>query len=155
MLRIRARSLRILPFALLCAGLPALLAARPAQAQASVRELIETRSVQHLTPQEVLAILLSGQGPVIVDCRHPSKYAQGHIPGAVNVFHKDTWGRLEELRRWERERGIVYYDLKGVQSKVASAAVITEGFRRVGVMDGHFSEWLRLGYPVAVGADGK
>jgi rhodanese-related sulfurtransferase len=141
-----ARILRILALGLLLcfAGDPA---------RAGVRQLVESRSVQKLTPQEVLAILLAGEGPVIIDCRHPIKYAEGHLPGAINVFHKDTWGRLEELRRWERARGIVYYDLKGVQSKVASAAVMAEGFRKVAVMEGHFSEWVRLGYPVAVGSE--
>jgi rhodanese-related sulfurtransferase len=141
-----SRHLRLLPLALLLL-LP--LASDPVRA--GVRQLVESRSVQTLTPREVLGILLAGEGPVIIDCRHPKKYAEGHIPGAVNVFHKDTWGRLEELRRWERERGIVYYDLKGVQSKVASAAVMAEGFRRVGVMEGHLVEWRRLGYPIAVG----
>jgi rhodanese-related sulfurtransferase len=141
-----ARNLRILVLGLLLS-----VAFEPAGAGAG--ELGESRSVQRLTPRQVLGILLAGEGPVIIDCRHPIKYAEGHIPGAVNVFHKDTWGRLEQLRRWERERGIVFYDLKGLQSKVASAAVMAEGFRRVGVMEGHLSEWTRLGYPIAVGAE--
>ena len=144
MLLKRALILRIIAIAL------AVLASADS-ARAAPRELVESRQVQRLTPKDVLGILLSGAGPVIIDCRHPKKYAEGHIPGAVNVFHKDTWGRLEQLRRWQRERGIVYYDLKGVQSKVASGAVMAEGFLRVGVMEGHFTEWVRLGYPVAYG----
>lgn len=129
-----------------------LLVAAAGAARAGPRQLVESSRVQRLTPQEVLEILLSGEGPVIIDCRNSGQYAEGHIPGAINVFHKDTWGRLKELRRLERERGIVYYDLKGVQSRVASGAVLAEGFRKVGVMEGHFSEWQRLGYPIAQGA---
>ena len=134
----------------------ALLAAVAMQgARAEGRRLADSPVVQRLTPQEVMQILLEGDGPVIIDCRNARQYAEGHIPGAINVFHKDTWGRLKELRRYERERGIVYYDKKGVQSRVASDAVLAEGFTRVGVMEGHLVEWLRLGYPLAVGAPEK
>lgn len=121
-------------------------------AGAEARELAMAARVQSVTPREVLEILLEGEGPVIVDCRNARQYLAGHIPGAINVHHKETWGRLKQLRRYDEDRGLIYYDRKGVQSKVATRALMVEGFRRVGVMEGHFEEWLRLGYPVARGA---
>lgn len=134
--------------------LAAALLPRPAAAEPLVLEA--SGVAQPVTPRQVLALLIQGgeDGPVVVDCRNPKQYAEGHIPGAINVFHKDTWGRLDELRRYEA-RGIVYYDFRGVQSSYASRALLKEGFRKVGVMQGHFEEWVQLGYPVATGSDAR
>jgi len=138
---------------LLVVALALVLSASAAEvAGAEARELAMAARVQSVTPREVLEILLEGEGPVIVDCRNARQYLAGHIPGAINVHHKETWGRLKQLRRYDEDRGLIYYDRKGVQSKVATRALMVEGFRRVGVMEGHFEEWLRLGYPVARGA---
>jgi rhodanese-related sulfurtransferase len=110
-------------------------------------EMQESEQLQVFTPYEVVEILRSGKGPVIIDARHAGQYAEGHVPGALNVWHKDTYGRLPELRRFE-ERGIIYYCTKGHQSKTAGRRLLGEHFRRVGVMAGHFEAWQELGLPV-------
>jgi len=96
---------------------------------------------------EVIEIIRSGEGPVLIDARGPREYREGHIPTALNVPHKETWGRVEEFRRFA-DRGIVFYCMQGIRSRIAAEGLIGEGFPKIGVMRGHFEEWKRRGLPV-------
>ena len=107
-------------------------------------ELRESNELQLMTPREVRQILASGDGPVVIDARSAGEYAQGHVPGALNVPHKETWGRIQELRHYE-DRGIIYYCTKGGRAKIAGNGLLVEGFRKVGLMSGHFHVWQQLG----------
>lgn len=131
------------------ATLLALFAAPVAIGASSLRESSE---LQLVTPMEVRRILASGEGPVIVDARSVGEYRQGHVPGALNVPHKETWGRINELRPYE-ERGIIYYCAKGARAKIAANGLLVEGFRKVGLMTGHLQVWQELGYPLARGSE--
>jgi rhodanese-related sulfurtransferase len=114
--------------------------------------LRESSELQLVTPMEVRRILASGDGPVIVDARSVGEYRQGHVPGALNVPHKETWGRINELRQYE-ERGIIYYCAKGTRAKIAGNGLLVEGFRKVGLMTGHLQVWQELKYPLARGSE--
>jgi rhodanese-related sulfurtransferase len=103
-------------------------------------------------PVEVLKAVRTGEGPVIIDARGANEYASGHIPGAINVPYKETWGRLEELRGYQ-ERGIVFYCAEGVRAKIAGDALLVEGFRRVGTLDGSLRAWKQAGLPVEYSAE--
>jgi hypothetical protein len=50
---------------------------------------------------EALALRDRGQA-VLVDVRSPESYAQGHIPGAVNVPARDVEARATDIRRMGR-----------------------------------------------------
>jgi len=39
---------------------------------------------------------------VLVDVRSPEAYAEGHIPGAVNIAVSEVEGRAAEIRRMSR-----------------------------------------------------
>jgi rhodanese-related sulfurtransferase len=126
------------------------LSAAPVVSWAS--SLRESSELQLVTPMEVRRILASGGGPVIIDARGVGEYRRGHVPGALNFPHKETWGRIDELRRYE-ERGIVYYCIKGGRAKIAANGLLVEGFRKVGLMTGHLHMWQELGYPLALGSE--
>lgn len=96
---------------------------------------------------EVIEIIRSGEGPVLIDARSHGEYLEGHIPTALNVPHKETWGRVEELRRFA-DRGIVFYCVKGIRSRIAAEGLIGEGFPKVGMMRGHLEEWERRELPL-------
>jgi rhodanese-related sulfurtransferase len=38
-----------------------------------------------MTADELTALIAQGRAPAIVDVRSPEKYAEGHLPGAVNI----------------------------------------------------------------------
>jgi rhodanese-related sulfurtransferase len=131
-----------------CLGMvSALLAA--ATPRASARELAEADRVQPITPQEVMALIIDGTGPVVIDVRPPNQYEQGHVPGAISVYSKWIHGRLPELEPY-RERGIVIYCANGLNSKRAGIKLLDEGFRKLFVMKGQLPRWKQLGYPLEV-----
>jgi rhodanese-related sulfurtransferase len=115
----------------------------------SARELAAADRLQPIAPQEVMAILIRGDGPLVIDARPPVHYEKGHVPGARSVYSKWIHGRLPELEPY-RERGIVIYCRNGLNSKRAGLKLLQEGFRRVFVMEGHLPRWIALGYPVEV-----
>lgn len=115
-------------------------------------ELEDSPRLQRVHPVEVLKAVRTGEGPVIIDARGANEYASGHIPGAINVPYKETWGRLEELRGYQ-ERGIVFYCAEGVRAKIAGDALLVEGFSRVGTLEGSLRAWKQAGLPVEYSAE--
>lgn len=97
--------------------------------------------------EEVIELIRSGKGPVLIDSRSHAEYLRGHVPTALNVPHKETWGRIDELRRFA-DRGIIFYCQKGARSGIAAKGLLLEGFPKIGMMQGHFEEWKRRGLPV-------
>ena len=134
-------------------ALCALLLAAPAGAEErparkSWEEWPESERMREVTRSEAVEILLAEGGPLIVDTRGPREFAEGHIPGAVNIPHKETWGRIDFYRQFE-DRGIVLYCTRGGRASIAGEGLLTEGFRKVGLLQGHYPAWKRSGLPVA------
>ncbi|MBW3634281.1 MAG: sulfurtransferase [Chloroflexi bacterium] len=110
---------------------------------------------------EVLAQLeevrasLDDPNVVIVDARTPEEYAQGHIPGAVNVnFPRNAdaeapkiWRPQDELRAMYEEVGvtpdkrIIPYCSTGVRSSVTFFTLRLIGYDNVALYTGSWEEW--------------
>ena len=114
--------------------------------------LASTRAVQTVTPVQVRAALGQPGAPLIVDSRTPREFAAGHIPGAINVPHKTTYGKQAMLAE-RGGNGIVFYCQAGVRAKFSAKALSEEGFPRIGVMSGHFLRWRALSYPIEIDGD--
>ena len=91
--------------------------------------------IREVTTHEVLHIQRFGDP--IVDVREPEEFADGHIPGAVNIplgrleievdTHPAVVAREGEARSL-RERPVVLYCLSGGRSARAAAALQRLGF---------------------------
>jgi thiosulfate/3-mercaptopyruvate sulfurtransferase len=96
------------------------------------------------------------RGLVVLDARSPDEYAQGHIPGAINLPTSDTFdpkhrgdlGSPEQIARHLGARGVtpatglVIYD--GGKSTSAARVFWTlelYGHAKVAVLDGGFTKW--------------
>jgi ArsR family transcriptional regulator len=82
----------------------------------------------------------------VVDVRPPEEYAQGHIPGAINIPVERLESRLAEL---PPDREIIAY-CRGpwcVLSFEAVARLRAAGMRARRLRDG-LPEWRRAGRPV-------
>lgn len=122
----------------------------PAPAAASF-DWSPANALRTFSQQEIREIANLEGGPILVDARSAREHAEGHIPGTdLNIPHKETWGRIGEVEPY-RERGIIYYCTKGGRAKIAADGLLLEGFRKVGVVNGHFSGWTAAGLPVETG----
>jgi rhodanese-related sulfurtransferase len=104
-------------------------------------------SISSISPAEVLARLDEPGGPVLIDVRSREEYAEGHIPGAINIPYDRITDRLEDLQQFE-ERGIVLYCRTGRRAGIAESALLEAGFENLRDLDGHMVEWLEAGLPV-------
>ncbi len=90
-------------------------------------------------PMELDQLLKSAEPqPAVVDVREPEDYAQGHIPGAINL-PRGTWERAEGL---SRDKASVIYCYSQACHLAAHACVF---FARLGFpvmeMEGGFAAW--------------
>jgi glyoxylase-like metal-dependent hydrolase (beta-lactamase superfamily II)/rhodanese-related sulfurtransferase len=84
---------------------------------------------------------------VLLDVREPQEYAQGHVPGAVNVPQADVASRLEEL---PRDRPLVTICQHGARSLRAAQFLKQSGFSRVESVSGGTEGWRAAGKDLAV-----
>ena len=124
----------------------------------SAHDLIATARAEslELAPHDLARLL--GNGTPIVDVREPDEFADGHIPGAVNIprgvlefevdGHPAVGGRTaDELSH--RERPVVLYCLSGGRSALAAEALKRLGFVAPMSLAGGILGWEVAGLPVA------
>ena len=97
---------------------------------------------------DVEAVLAApaGESPYLVDVRTPQEYADGHIPGAVNLSVDDLRPRLGEL---PRDRQIAVYCQVGQRGYLATRILKQAGFQAANVGGGY--KTYRLLHPTSNG----
>lgn len=124
--------LRILTLALglVLAG-PACLAAGPA--------------FSSLPMPQAAPLLTQPQGAIILDVREPDEFAQGHVPGALNV-------PLQQVGSWAKDQAketpLLVICRSGRRSLKASAELAGQGFTHVTNVEGGFLAWCDQRLPV-------
>ncbi|MDH5277167.1 MAG: rhodanese-like domain-containing protein [Gammaproteobacteria bacterium] len=113
--------------------------------------------IREVDPGELLVIHRSGAP--IVDVREPDEFADGHIPGAVNIprgllefevdGHPAVANRTAEALS-HRELPVVLYCLSGGRSALAAEALQRLGFVAPVSLAGGILGWADAGHPVAV-----
>lgn len=125
----------------------------------TVRDLIaaaRTR-IREIQPSQLLE--LQRHGCPVVDVREPEEFAEGHIPGAVNIprglleFEVDghpavNFEAAEALSH--RERPVVLYCLSGGRSALAAEALLRLGFVSPVSLDHGILGWADAGHAVAI-----
>lgn len=124
----------------------------------TARDLIDAARarIREVGPQELLTIQQGGFP--VVDVREPDEFAEGHIPGAVNIprglleFEVDghpavAWRTAEALAH--RERPLALYCLSGGRSALAAEALQRLGFVAPLSLAGGILGWSDAGLPLA------
>lgn len=95
---------------------------------------------------------------VIIDAREPGEFAEGHIPGSVNLPYDEVVTDLTRLEQFDAGgKPIVTYCGGGgceLSLSLAEELVVT-GHSKVLVYIGGFPEWVEAGYPVQQGPSGS
>ncbi len=110
--------------------------------------------IQELRPEELDEMIENHEDPLIVDVREPDEYAQGHIPGALNVprgllegaADADQRRRVEPLVQARRGRPVVLYCQNGARSALAADTLQQMGFERVYSLAGGVELWAAEGF---------
>ena len=103
--------------------------------------------VQTLTPQEMNALLVSGEVDV-VDIRDTQEWSDGHIPGARLVPLDDL--RADPAKTLPRSN-IVFVCGQGLRSLTAAKLADRLGIGNVYSLDGGISNWTRAGLQLVPG----
>jgi rhodanese-related sulfurtransferase/cyanate permease len=119
-------------------GVAAGLVSIPAGAQPVRRDRAE------ITATTLLEQIETQTAPTIIDVRTPREFAQGHVPGALNIPFEKIGGRLDEVPGSRNDTVIVYCG-HGPRAWMAGAAMRRQGFRNVKYLAGHFSKWRAAG----------
>ena len=85
---------------------------------------------------------------IVVDVREPAEYAEGHVPGAINIPQASLASRLDEL---SRDRPIFAICRSGARSLRAAQFLRQVGFEQVVNVAGGTDSWRAAGKPLAVG----
>ena len=102
------------------------------------------RAVPRLTIDELKA-LIARRSVVIIDVRRPDEFAQGRIPGAININFTDVMGAAGRFAG--EKRTIVAYCACSNEMTAARAAVdlAARGVPGVKALKGGWNEWLEHG----------
>lgn len=95
---------------------------------------------------ELHALIQEGRAPLVLDVRSEAEFAEGHVPGAINVpFTALIGAALPEAVRDAPE--IVLYCGHGPRAYVAARALRLRGVRRIQYLRGHMAGWRRERLP--------
>jgi rhodanese-related sulfurtransferase len=92
-----------------------------------------------LSPEALAAQISENRAPFILDVRTPDEYAEGHVPGAVNIPFDALPGRLDELPATREE--IVVYCRSGRRAVIAEDTLRANGYLNLRELSGHWLEW--------------
>jgi rhodanese-related sulfurtransferase len=131
---------------------------------AGLKELVaEARGrVREVSPSDVKAALDGGEELVVLDVREPHEFAQGHLPGAINVprgvleLKADADSPVADPAiAQKRDARVVTYCVKapGARSLFAADTLATMGFTNVAAMTAGLNGWTEAGLPLDKLAD--
>lgn len=100
-----------------------------------------------VSPPTLASQIVSASAPVIVDVRSAAEFAEGHIPGALNVPYREVPDRLDELTGHETQTIVVYCEM-GIRAGIAVAVLESAGFEQVVMLQGQMQAWRQADLPI-------
>ena len=93
---------------------------------------------RQISMDEAVKMMKDEKNYIILDVRRPDEYAEGHIPGAINVPNEDI-GTAEIPELPDKAQLILVYCRSGRRSKEASEKLVKLGYTNVvefgGILD--------------------
>ncbi|SRR5690554_2403883 len=113
--------------------------------------------IRRISPQQLQA---EREDLIIIDVREPAEFAEGHLPGAINLPRGVLEFKIEAHPALacetspalaDRERRIALYCLTGGRSALATDSLQRMGFTQLMSLEGGFTAWKDAGLPVTTG----
>ncbi|NOY28130.1 MAG: rhodanese-like domain-containing protein [Oligoflexia bacterium] len=90
---------------------------------------------------------LDSKTPFVLDVRTSQEFAQGHVPGAVNISVQDLPKRLDEIASHKGDKFAVIC-ASGARSAAATSLLHKAGYAGATNVKGGTRAWITAGYPV-------
>jgi rhodanese-related sulfurtransferase len=91
--------------------------------------------------------LIKDEHAIILDVRTPEEYAEGHLPGAINIDYRNE--KFEEgLDTLNKDLVYDVYCRSGNRSLESTEIMKKKGFKNIYHFEGGFTEWEKKGFPV-------
>lgn len=99
-----------------------------------------TETISRNVTVEEFKKLKDEQEGILLDVRTPEEFANGHIPGAVNInfYDEDFKNKLQEL---DSTQAVYVYCAKGGRSSKSMKDLADLGFNRVYNLSGGYTAW--------------
>ena len=98
----------------------------------------QTNTYRSITMDEAVDMMAKENGYIILDVRRPDEFAEGHIPGAINVAN-ETIGTDEIPELPNKDQLIMVYCRSGRRSKEAAEKLGKLGYTNIvefgGILD--------------------
>ena len=95
-------------------------------------------SYRQISMDEAVKMMKDEKNYIILDARRPDEYAEGHIPGAINVPNEEI-GTAEIAGLSDKSQLILVYCRSGRRSKEASEKLVKLGYTNIvefgGILD--------------------
>ena len=95
-------------------------------------------SYRQISMDEAVKMMKNEKNYIILDVRRPDEYAEGHIPGAINVPNEEI-GAAEIAELPDKSQLILVYCRSGRRSKEASEKLVKLGYTNIvefgGILD--------------------
>lgn len=100
-----------------------------------------------ISATDLAAQIEAGTAPLIVDVRSAEEYAEGHIPGAINIPFREIDQHLDTLRSHPQ---LVVYCERGIRANIAESTLSDAGLTVVLHLDGDMNGWRAKALPIQV-----
>jgi rhodanese-related sulfurtransferase len=98
----------------------------------------QTNTYRQINMDEAVKMMAEKTGYIILDVRRPDEFAEGHVPGAINVAN-ETIGTAEIPELPDKEQLIMVYCRSGRRSKEAAEKLVKLGYTNIvefgGILD--------------------
>lgn len=100
--------------------------------------------VTDIPQAELMQRIKSNNAGLILDVRSKEEYAEGHIPGAINIPHDQIGSRLAEIVSY-KNKDVVLYCRSGKRVGIAANTLQVAGFSKLLHLVGDMGAWLSNG----------
>lgn len=96
-----------------------------------------------LSPAEAKELMDTREDLVVLDVS--PKYADGHLPNAINIYIGELEQRIGEL---DKDKPYLVYCHVDSASQQGAQTLIDNGFKEVYRLEGNYSAWVEAGYDI-------
>ncbi|MEG3766178.1 rhodanese-like domain-containing protein [Alteromonas sp. 14N.309.X.WAT.G.H12] len=107
----------------------------------------EAEALQKVTPSPFLLEKVKTEEWMLIDVRSPQEYAEGHIPGAINMPHDKIDGYIDQLQD-AKDKPIIIYCRSGNRANIAMKKLEQQEFMDVSHLEGDIMGWRESGLPI-------